>query len=45
MLLGAEEQLTSTLSEEQVANLQEESRDPLSYVDPAIVDVLSELNR
>lgn len=45
VVLSAEDELRSILSEDQVAALQDESLDPLSYVDPAIVDVLSQLDR
>jgi hypothetical protein len=45
VLLGAEDSLTAALSEDQVAELQPESLDPMSYVDPAIVDILGQLNR
>jgi hypothetical protein len=44
VVLSAEEDLRGILDAEQVANLQEESLDPLSYVDPAIIDVLQRLD-
>lgn len=45
VLLAAEDRLRGSLSDDQVASLQEESLDPMSYVDPSIVDILGELNR
>ena len=45
VVLSAEENLRGALTEDQVANLQDESLDPLSYVDPAIIDVLEQLDR
>ncbi|MEZ4317107.1 MAG: hypothetical protein R3F61_06375 [Myxococcota bacterium] len=45
VVLSAEDELRSILSEDQVSALQDESLDPLSYVDPAIVDVLAQLDR
>jgi len=45
LVLSAEEELRGTLTEDQIAALQDESLDPLSYVDPAIVDVLTELDQ
>ena len=43
--LSAEDDLRAAFTEEQLANLQDESLDPMSYVDPALIDVLQELNR
>lgn len=45
VLLSAEDTLLSTLDEDQRASLQTESLDPMSYVDPSIVDILGQLNR
>jgi hypothetical protein len=44
VLLTAEGDLRGALTEEQLGAMQDESLDPLSYVDPAIVDLLAELN-
>jgi hypothetical protein len=45
VLIETEDRLAATLTEEQRADLSEESLDPLSYVDESIVDVLGELDR
>ena len=42
---GAEEGLLGALDPDQRDALADEALDPLSYVDPSIVDVLSELDR
>ncbi len=44
VVLSAEDDLRGILDADQVANLQDESLDPLSYVDPAIIDVLQQLD-
>lgn len=45
VLLQAEDDLRGALSEDQIGALQDESLDPMSYVDPALIDVFSELDR
>lgn len=43
VLLEADERLFSALDEDQRAALQEETLDPMSYVDPGLLDVFLEL--
>lgn len=45
VLIDTEDRLGAALTEEQVADLSEESLDPLSYVDPSLVDLLGEIDR
>ncbi|MCA9566692.1 MAG: hypothetical protein KC656_02575 [Myxococcales bacterium] len=45
VLLRAEDDLRASLDPAQIAALQDESLDPMSYVDPQIIDILGELNR
>lgn len=45
VFLTAEDELRGVFTDDQIGNLQEESLDPMSYVDPALIDVLQDLNR
>lgn len=45
VFLSAEDDLRAAFTEDQLANLQDESLDPMSYVDPTLIDVLQDLNR
>ncbi len=42
-LLEAEDQMRGALDEEQLAELDDETLDPFSYIDPELIDVLMEL--
>lgn len=45
VFLTAEDDLRGVFDDDQIAALQEESLDPMSYVDPGLIDVLESLNR
>lgn len=45
VLLSAEDNMRDVMSEDQIGSLSDESLDPLSYIDPSIVDVLQTLDR
>ncbi len=45
VLIDTEDRLAETLTDEQMDAVREESLDPLSYVDPSLLDVLAELDR
>ena len=45
VMLETEDKLGSVLTEEQRGALQDESLDPMSYVDPALIDVLERLEK
>lgn len=45
VLLVAEDDLRNALTPEQIGRMQDASLDPMSYVDPSLIDILGDLNR